>query len=180
MIQLNADCLIRPLGRMSSGHLYFHRDGSTDDCVEFPGRFNRFFFPRLYNMLCNILCEPILSIITNYAEQFRFTVIVHNVSCGQALTLVHPHIQRCILTPVGKTAFRCIQLERRNSQIENDSIHFFDSEILQHVRHLCIIASYDGNPVCIIFQSLCGSGNGICILVDSDESSGCQMSAYFQ
>ena len=24
------------------------------------------------------------------------------------------------------------------------------------------------------------SGNGICILVDSDESSGCQMSAYFQ
>ena len=131
-------------------------------------------------MLCNILCEPILSIITNYAEQFRFTVIVHNVPCGQALTLVHPHIQRCILTPVGKTAFRCIQLERRNSQIENDSIHFFDSKILQHVRHLCIIASYDGNPVCIIFQSLCGSGNGIRILVDSDESSGCQMSAYFQ
>lgn len=127
-----------------------------------------------------IVCEPILSIITNYAEQFRFTVIVHNVPCGQALTLVHPHIQRCILTPVGKTAFRCIQLERRNSQIENDSIHFFDSEILQHVRHLCIIASYDGNPVCIIFQSLCGSGNGIRILVDSDESSGCQMSAYFQ
>ena len=62
---------------MAPGHLYFHRDGSTDDCVEFPGRFNRFFFPRLYNMLCNILCEPILSIITNYAEQFRFTVIVH-------------------------------------------------------------------------------------------------------
>jgi hypothetical protein len=34
MIQLNADCLIRPLGRMSSGHLYFHRDGSTDEYVQ--------------------------------------------------------------------------------------------------------------------------------------------------
>ena len=97
---------------MSSCHLYFHRDCSLNDRIQFAGRLDRFLLSCTYNVLGNILRKPVLSVVADDTKQLHLTVFIDDISRRQFLSVIHAHIKRCVLAPVGKSPLRCIKLKR--------------------------------------------------------------------
>ena len=110
-VQFDSDCLKSSFCRMSSGRLNLHRNGLTDDLCQFSGCLNRCLCSRSHNMLRNIFCKFIFSVITNDPVKFFFVVAIDNISSRTTLSLIHSHVKRCIY-PVGKATFFVIQLIR--------------------------------------------------------------------
>ena len=52
-----------------------------------------------------------LTVFSDDPCQFFFTVIIHNIRCGDSCVSVHSHIERCIV-PVGKTSLGVVKLIR--------------------------------------------------------------------
>ena len=75
-----------------------HRNGLTDDICQFSGCLNRCLCSRSHNMLRNIFCKFIFSVITNDPVKFFFVVAIDNISSRTTLSLIHSHIKRRIHT----------------------------------------------------------------------------------
>ena len=122
MIAFDADCLEGTLGRMSTFCPHLCRNCCFNDFVQFSCRFDWFLFPGCHDVLGNVLCELVLTIIADHPKQFHLAVFINNLSCRKAAPLIHPHIERCII-PVGKSPLFIIKLIRGNSQIQQHSVN---------------------------------------------------------
>ena len=159
MVQLNADGLEGALGRVASLGPYPGRDGGLDDLHQLIGGFDPFLLARFHNVLCNIFRKPVLTVITDDPVQLgRFFV-----------SLVHTHIQRRVF-PVGKAPLCRIQLIGGYAQVQVDPVHFFDPQAGQHLFYISVIAPDDGNLLSVFLKPPRSCLDGVCILVDADET----------
>ena len=128
-IQLDSNRLEGTLRRMASGGTNLRRNRTRDDLGQLQCRLDALRRTILADMLRDVLCETILSIILNHMEKLGFTVIVHDIGSGDRIPVIHPHIERCI-APVAEATLRGIQLVARYTEIEVDPIDLSDAEFL--------------------------------------------------
>ena len=168
MIQFNADCLISLLGWMTTLGSDLRRNSSPDNIIEFPGCLDWLFLSGHNDMLGNIACKLIFTIISDHMKQFCFCIIIHNVSGCLRLTLIHAHIKNGIFS-VSKSSLNSVQLIRGYAKIEYDSIHTINAQICKNLRHCTIIAADNGHFVAKWCQPVSGCFYCCCILVDTDQ-----------
>ena len=137
---------------------------------ELPGGLVRLLLALPHDVLCDILCEAVLPVIADDAVKLHFAVIVYNVRRSLRISLVHTHVQRCIL-PVGKPSGCCIQLVRGNTKIQINAVHLFNAKVMKHRSNVFIIAPHYGNLVLKLGKTRRCSCDRICVLVDADEAS---------
>ena len=58
-----------------------------------------------------IIAEDVLTVIPDDTVQIIFAVGIYYIPCSKGIPVIHTHIKRCILTPVGKASLWCIKLE---------------------------------------------------------------------
>ena len=177
MIALDPYGLEGTLGRVSARGPYSGRDRVLYDLRQLSRGLNGMLLPLSYNMLCYILRKIILTIVPDDPVQFHFSVSIDNVSRRGGIPLIHPHVQRRIL-PVGKSPGSLVQLIGGNSQIQVDTVHFAELQILQHCFDILIIASYYGYFILKVFQPLSRGRYGVRILVNANETSASQAFAH--
>ena len=129
MIHLNTNRLKCSLCRMSALLFYLHWNGIADDVSQFLCCLNRFLLSCDHNIFCNILRKFIFTIIFNNMVEFTFCIFIYNLICCQFLTVIHTHIQWCI-KPVRKPSFSGVQLKRRNTKIQSNTVCFFYTKIM--------------------------------------------------
>ena len=78
--------------------------------------------------------------------------MIHDILRSFRLSLVHPHIQRCIFFPVGKAPVCRIQLIGGHAQIQIDSIHLFYPQLGKNLCNSFIITPDDGYLIRVLPQ----------------------------
>ena len=81
-----------------------------------------------------------LSVFKNYLRKLLTAIRIYNISCAYPLS-AHAHIKRCI-GMVGETSACVVKLERRNSQVKQNTVDLFYAQILKDRIYLRIIALY--------------------------------------
>jgi len=115
---------------MTAGRPDLCRNRCPDDLRQLACRLNLFFLSCLHDVFCNILRKPILTVVPDDPVQFHLTVGIDDVLRGLLISLIHPHIQRRIVLAIGKSPFRCVKLEGRNTQIQINSIHLRNLQLI--------------------------------------------------
>ena len=128
-IQLDSNRLEGALRRMPSGGTDLRRNRPGDDLGQLQRRLDALRRTVLTDMLRDVLCETVLSIVFNHMKKLGFTVIVHDISSGDRIPVIHPHIEWCI-APVAEATLRGIQLVARYTEIEVDPIDLSDADLL--------------------------------------------------
>ena len=83
------------------------RNRAAYDLRKLQCRLDRMDLPLSDDMLCNILCKTILTVIADNFIKLHLTVAIYDIRRGLIISLVHSHIKRGIL-PVGESAVRRI------------------------------------------------------------------------
>ena len=65
-IQFNPNCLKRALCRMSAGGTHLCRDRAADNILKLKRRLDGLLRSRLHDMLCDVLCEAVFSVIPDH------------------------------------------------------------------------------------------------------------------
>ena len=85
-------------------------------------------------------------------RKILFTVIVHYLVRGKSISLIHPHVQRNVLT-VCEATICLIELVGGNSKIQQDSVYPGNSDFGKTRNHIAIIAADNGYLVPKRFQT---------------------------
>ena len=117
---------------------HLRRYRSLDNIVQFISSLYGLVRPVQHNVLCNILCEFVFSVVPYNAVEIVLGIVVHNISRRQCLPSVHAHVKRCIVT-VGKTSLLRVELIGGNTEIEHDPIHSRHALCRKRCAHIAVI-----------------------------------------
>ena len=76
-----------------------------------------------------------------------------NICSGNRISLVHPHIERCI-HPIAEASLTRVKLITGNSEIEINSTDLFDGKAVKNISNLRIVRPDDGGPILKLMKSL--------------------------
>ena len=145
------------------------RDRAADDLRELQCRPDRVDLPLSDDVLRDILCETVLTVIADNSIQLHLTVAVYDIRRGLVVSLIHSHIQWGIL-PIGESTVRRIQLVRRHTKIQINAIHLFNSKVKEHFPDILIVASDDRNFIFKWEKTFRCRRDRVRVLIDSDQA----------
>ena len=99
--------------------------GCTSDFEEINTDPDAFASAPYTNMFGYVLRESVFSVIPYNTVKFSLAVAVYYVPCRKVVSLIHPHIQRCV-RHIRKSPLRRIQLIRGYTKIKYDPINACD------------------------------------------------------
>ena len=149
------------------------RHGRSNHIHQLQGSLNRFLLPLSADIRRNLRRIPLFAIFIEDLFQLLIGPAVHHAVSGQAVVMVHPHIQRRI-HHIGEAPRPVVQLRGRHAQIQQDPIHERDLQAVKHLIQLIKIGVNQLHAVSKWPQPRSCRLQSHGIPVDSDEGTGGQ------
>ena len=170
VIDLDADGLEDALRRVAVRRLAHRlRHGLADDVNELARPLNGLLHALLDDELRDAAAPALLAVVVEDAVELLLAVRVDDIVRRELRLRVHAHVERRVVH-VRETALRRVNLMRRDTEVEDDTVDKRCALRLENLLEMREIAVHDVHTALDVLEAFLRRLDGLLILVDADDA----------